>query len=652
METNDPFNFGEKKNEGQANLIGGLEKKLYSRVDEIKHKERTKLNPKKFGHLEDWGEESDLSYKKKPEEPGMSIFGKFFLFSLGFFVVAAIIAGYSFLSKRSVISPENVDISLFGPVSLKGGEELSLQISVENKNEVPLNNIQIVVNFPKGSRYSTDTGKDLSRYPINIPSIASKEVRTETVKGIILGDENQQKSVAVAMKFRIEGVGSIYAKNKTFPVNLTSSPLSIKADILKEAISGQEVTLGIDVKGLSTAVLKSPILDVVYPKGFVFKSASPAPTYDNDSWNLGDMKLGDEKHIDIVGSIIGENEQEKVFVISAGVPTEKDTTRIDTKIAALSQGLFIKKPFLGINLFLNGSANPEYVLIGGGSPSIEARWVNRLSGKIIDAQVTIMLTGDMIDPRKVTPKGNGYYDSVKQTVVWDSRTTPTLSSIESGGENTASLTFGLLPFLKSDKTVFKNPEISVKVSVKGKRIAENNVPENIDLFVDGKIKIATSAKVSPSILFKTGPFTNSGPVPFKVGQETTATIVWKISNSVNDISGARMKAVLPSFVRWIGKSMPDTSDITFNSVNGEVVWNIGAIKAGAGYESAAKEISFQIGVTPVLSQADKIPTVVSGGTFTGTDDFTGTLIQQNIVNSLVYTGNEPGFTREWLIVHQ
>ncbi len=652
METNDPFNFGEKKNEGQANLIGGLEKKLYSRNGEIKHKERTRLNPKKFGHLEDWEEESDLSYQKKEEEPGLSVFGKLFLFSLGFFIVAALIAGYSFLSKRSVVSPDNVNVSLFGPVSLKGGEELSLQILVENKNEVALNNIRIVVNFPKGSRYSNDPGKELARYPINIPSIASKEVRTETVKGIILGDENQQKSVAVAMKFRIEGVGSDYTKNKTFPVNLTASPLSIKADVLKEAISGQELTLGIDVKGLSTAVLKSPILDVVYPKGFVFKSASPAPTYDNNSWNLGDMKLGDEKHIDIVGSIIGENEQEKVFVISAGVPSEKDATRIETKIAALSQGLFIKKPFLGIDLFLNGSANPEYVLVGGNSSSVEARWTNRLSGKIIDGQVTITLHGDMIDPKKVTPKGNGFYDANKGTVVWDSRTTPDLASIESGGESSASLTLGLLPFLKSNKTVFRNPEISVNVSVKGKRIAENNVPENIDSFVDGKIKIATSAKVFPYLLLKSGPFAQSGPVPFKVGQETTATIVWRVFNSVNDLSGARVKAVLPSYVRWLGNVAPDTGEVTFNSVNGEVVWNIGNVKAGSGYESGAREVAFQVGITPGLSQADKLPLIVGEGSFTGTDDFTGTTLQQTIVNSLTYSDTEPNFTRNWLIVQQ
>jgi hypothetical protein len=454
----------------------------------------------------------------------------------------------------------------------------------------------------------------------------------------------------ITTKFRIEGLGSSYTKNKTFSLNLTSSPLSVKADLLKEAISGQDVTLGIDVKSLSSTLLKDPLLGVTYPKGFAFKSASPAPMSGDNFWAFGDMNLGDEKHIDIKGSIIGENEQEKVFTISAGIPGGRDNTAIDTTLLSFTQSLTLKKPFLGVNLFLNGSAAPEYVLNNENSVDVTARWMNNLSDKIVDGQILITLLGAMVDPKKVNPKGDGYYDSAKGTVLWDSRTTKPLASIESGGENSTGLTFNLLPFRKSDGTVFKNPEISVGVSVKGKRISESNVPEEIDSFVESKIKVSTSVKISPSLLFLVGPFSNAGPLPFRVGQETTATIDWKISNSVNSISGARMTAVLPRYVRWTGQVSPEGADIAYNPISGEVSWNIGKIKAGAGYEDIPKEVAFQIGITPGQSQVDDIPIIIAQGSFSGKDDFTGASLKQDLPSSLDYLSNEPGFLRSWIIV--
>jgi len=637
METNNPFNRGIPKNENEPDLIEEMEKKLYSRKDEIQQKERTRLNPKKFGFKEEWEDGEDLSFKKKPEESHASGYVKFFLFSFLFFLVAAGIAGYSFLSKRGTVSPDNVTVSLFGPVSLKGGEELSLQVLIENKNDVPLHDIDVTVNFPKGAYYSNNSGKVLSRYVVTIPSISANEIRTETVKAIFFGEENQQKSLATDVKFQIEGLGSSYKKNKTFSFNLTSSPLSLTTDVLKEAISGQEIKLGVSVKSLSSTPVKSPLIEVTYPKGFVFKSASPSPAYDDNVWALGDFAFGDEKHIEITGTIAGENDQEKVFNISAGVPGAKDETVIESKLAALSQSIFIKKPFLGVGLFLNGSASSEYILSDRNNVNVSAQWMNNLAGKITDGQITVALIGDMVDFRKVTVKDNGFYDISLGTVLWDSRTTSSLASIEAGGGSTASLTFNLLPFTKKDGTVFKNPEITVRASVKGKRISEKNVPEEISSFVESKIKVGTSAKFTPSLLFHSGPFTNSGPLPLTLGQETTATVVWKVSNSVNNVSGARVTAVLPRYVRWAGNIAPEGSPVSYNSVSGEVSWNIGTLKAGAGYESEPKEIAFQIGVTPGYSQVGESPTLVLPGVFTGRDDFTGLSFNQDTPSSDSYS---------------
>lgn len=623
-----PPEFNHTDKEGLS-PIERVEEKLYSRADEIDQKDRTKLRPKKFTAPEDWEGTKEAIRFEKTERPGhLSLYTVIFLVSLTFFVVAGGLAGFLLLSKKPAISPENVNVSVFGPVSIRGGDALSLQVLVENKNTVTLLDADILVEFPGGTRYINQPDKILERFHKTVGIVRAGEIRTETIKAIVLGDEDKTKEMTVTVKYRIEGSGAQFTKTKSYTVSMTAPALSIKTQLVKETTAGQEVTLRADITSSSASVVKSGIITVDYPQGFIFKRAVPVPSFGDNVWKLGDMSLGDTQQIEIIGMMQGEDTEEKVFHIRTGVAKNPDSPVFDTTFSSLQQAVTISKPFLGISIEANGSSEPGVIFEGVEGGDLSILWTNNFPDKVIDGQIDVTLKGAVIDRRSVRPRNDGYYNSTSDMISWDKRSSEDLGLIPVGGRSAVGFSFQFLPFAPGNILAFKNPEIEFGVSVKGKRVSETNVPEEIKSFVTKKYKVGTTVELSARNVYYVGPFANSGPLPPRANQETTYTIMWALKNTVNDVSGATMKAILPPSVEWKGQVSPSEADIAYNPVSHEIVWTIGKIKAGSGYGFSPTEVAFQIGLMPSLSQIGETPSVISAAAFSGKDDFTGKAISK------------------------
>ena len=58
-----------------------------------------------------------------------------------------------------------------------------------------------------------------------------------------------------------------------------------------------------------------------------------------------------------------------------------------------------------------------------------------------------------------------------------------------------------------------------------------------------------------------------------------------------------------------------------------MVWNVGELKAGVGYISPAKEVTFQLGFIPSQAQIGQTPEFVSEVVSEGRDTFTDTILR-------------------------
>ena len=167
--------------------------------------------------------------------------------------------------------------------------------------------------------------------------------------------------------------------------------------------------------------------------------------------------------------------------------------------------------------------------------------------------------------------------------------------------------------------VIKNPQIVLEVRAHAKRTSDANVPEEVSSFATRKIKIETDLRLSARGLYYSGPFKNKGPLPPRVEQETTYTVVWTARNASNSVSGASVRTTLPVYIKWLGVTSPQGEDISYDTQNSEVVWNIGRMPAGG-----TREAAFQISFLPSLSHVGQYPDLVQENILSGSDDFTKT----------------------------
>src|SRR3989344_2966302 len=85
-------------------------------------------------------------------ESRMSFATKFFIVSIGFFLVALAVAGVAFFWGPNTISPSNIDIQIVAPSLVDGGKEAQFQIIINNKNPAELQVADLVIDYPSGSR--------------------------------------------------------------------------------------------------------------------------------------------------------------------------------------------------------------------------------------------------------------------------------------------------------------------------------------------------------------------------------------------------------------------------------------------------------------------------------------------------------------------
>lgn len=141
-------------------------------------------------------------------------------------------------------------------------------------------------------------------------------------------------------------------------------------------------------------------------------------------------------------------------------------------------------------------------------------------------------------------------------------------------------------------------------------------------------------------------------MPPKVEQETTYTIVWSVKNLSSAVSNALIRTTLPPHTRFTGAVSPVTPGLTYNDITHDIIWNIGTIPAGAGYEIPAKEVAFQVAIFPSLSHVGQAAELLPVTIFTGVDTFTGMKIEEAARAITTRLTSDPNFTSSQAMVEE
>lgn len=611
--------------------IEELKSKLFNKNYQTKIEYRDNFpHSKKIEVMDSWGK------KELPEESlesrneiimKTSIFKKFFVFSLVFFLIALGYAGYMFLIRGNTVSNNNIDISVLSNAYTAGGEEYPLLLEIINKNNSPLLLVDLVVEYPKNSVSSSTKDNDFLR--MSLGTIPAGGIKNENIKITLFGEQGSTQDINISLEYRVEGSNAIFVKEKKFEISINSTPINLSVDAPTEISSNQDMTLDIKSTLNATKAVSNMLIKVDYPIGFQFDKATPEPSFGNNVWEMGDFAPGSEHSIMVFGKMIDVSDgEEKVFRVWSGSQSTADKASIETIFNTIEHFVLIQKSSIEANLLINGISSVDYAVDTKTPVQGQIRWKNNLETKITDLVITAKITGNAVN-RKTISSNQGFYNSSSDTIVWDKNSQSKFAEIDPGDGGEVSFSFSPLSLYSAGGGMISSPYIDVEISVKGEQADNNGVVADLTNKQIKNIKVISDLGLTNKALYYSGAYTNTGPMPPKVEQKTTYTIVWSLSNTSNNISEAKVISTLPSWMRFVGIFTPTAEDLTYNSSTKEITWNVGRVQKGAGITDAKKEVSFQVELTPSLSQVGTNPIILNNTTLTGHDDFANVDIKVN-----------------------
>jgi hypothetical protein len=615
----------------EQNRIEELKKSLYSRnAPDVRTRRKLRFTPAESALQTAWEhppeDTAPVELTTGYEDHSMSFLTKFLIGSLVFCVIAVGLGAYLFFNGANLISGDNIEISIRGPVSIPGGAPVSFDIEVVNKNNVDLQGVDLAIDFPEGTTDPLDSTKELKNFRELLGDIPAGGSAEKTVSAIMFGEENLQKQIIVNATYKVKGSTALFTKNTSYDVLINSSPLFLTVDSFEEITSGQEFETKVSLKSNSQDILKNVILKVSYPFGYTFVSSDIKPLTDNATWKVGDIPPGAERIIKIRGKIQGEDSETRVFRFVTGAQSATDPKAIGTQYMSAEQSMTIEKPFISVAISINGDDAPtDHVSEFGQSERVSINWFNNLPTAVSNVVIKAKLTGSAYDKSAIQPD-QGYFNSANDEIIWDQKTVADLASVGAGESGTVTFTFNAKDKSTAVSPVV-NPTVIVTTDVSGNRTQGSSVPEKLSSIVSRTTRISSNISLTGRIVRTTGPFTNTGPVPPKVEQTTTYTVVWTVDNTSSAAGNARVTATLPPHTKWLGQVSPASETVSYDEDSGLVTWDIGNISTYTLNSSRRREIYFQIGFLPSVNQANQSPTLVNQATLSAVDSFTGAQLQ-------------------------
>ncbi len=585
-----------------------------------------------------------------PRQPrgGGRIWRWLFIFSLTFFLAAA---GWSFVvfwGGERLVSADNIALSITGPREVGAGDEVSWEVTLTNQNQTTIESVFLIVEYPTLSRsLATGVNTGLTRERLSLGQLAAGATEKKTLRAVVFGELNSVQTLRVTVEYRLADSNAIFDKTSEANLLISSTPVVLTLDLPDEINSRQEITGRVVVRSNTETVLDSLNLTLEYPPGFTFLTATPAPVVSENRWRLGDLAAGAERTVIFRGVIAGQDGDRRAFRANVGLagsdePQESLATIYDSAIKEVG----ISRPLLAVSLTANGISGGEVVIPLDELVRVDLGWENNLAEELTAAELTVSLTGEIIDKRSVNAP-NGFYQSGRNEIVWNRQTLPLLARLMPGDDGKTSFNFTTLSFrdLAANFNRLAVPEIKLVATLRGRRLAPGGQAEIIEQTESLTLKTQTVVQLSGQVWHAGGPLANHGPIPPRVGEETSYTIAWSVVNALNEVADVAVVATLPSYVRWLDSVSPPDSGLVFDEENGRVTWSLGGVAAGVGLSGAAREVFFRVALAPSLSQVGTSPVLVSEPVLTGRDVVTNTTVGyeiRNLTTAVNDVGSRPG----------
>ena len=525
-------------------------------------------------------------------------------------ILAVIVGVFGFYYyQRNVYSKDILKLEILGQGEADLFQEIKYIVKYKNNGKVRLEEPELIFDYPDYSIPIDGTPLRVIKKSEELgEAIYPGQEKTFTFTARLMGQEGEIKEARVTLSYRPKNLKARYTSETSFTTIIKKVPLNFDFDLPSKIESGKELKFRLNYFSNVDYPLSGLRVIIDYPSGFEFIDSTPK-SLEKIEWELGLLNKAEGGRVEISGKLMGEVGEEKVF--RARIGSWKDGEFILLKETV--KGIAIIRPALYITQQINN--NPKFVANSGDLLHYEIFFKNIGEEFLTDMFLLATLSGLPFDFETIqAPEGD--FTLGDSSIIWDWRKVRDLQLLSPQSEGKIEFWVKLKDEWEIKSADDKNPEIKTTVFL-------SQVREEFVNKVNSKLVISQKGYFDDEI------FGNSGPLPPKIGETTTYTIIWQVKNYYNEMKNVKIKATLPQNVNLTGKIFPEeqTDKITFDSQSREIVWNVGDLIVGQGILTPAPNIAFQISFVPGANQAGQVPELISEARITGQDQWTGEILQ-------------------------
>ncbi len=577
----------------------------------------SEVSPSGLGQTEAWGDVETQKARAVPKGLLQKKHYRFIAFAVGGIALVSLI-GLAFGYRSSLFKEENLIITFTGPTEIESNERATFIFEYSNDNWVDLQNAVIVFEYPE--TFQPDTlgdfvlsGKTHAEKSL-VDGVPSRGQGKVMLSGKFFGSRGERVVVSGALRYSPGGLTSSFEKRVKNDVRIASSPLFFEIVAPDEIVSDQEVQYEIRYGNNGTTALSNLRVKLEYPEGFTFTDAEPQPSEENTVWALDTLVPRGEGKIIVRGRLHGERDQQKwlhgeIGVVQGG-GSFASYAEHEGKTRVVASPFSINQVANGGNLLINPGEQITYTIEYRNDGNVGVR----------DAILTMEIDSPYVDFSTLSFSGNtkGAYIQSKKSIVWKASDLPALSRVEPGQGGKAGFSIRVYSDLRTRFPQARDLSVQSVAKIDSPDIPALNGLTKVVASSGLSMRVNTAVTTTIQAYYQDTVFPNTGPIPPVLGQETTYTVHFAVTNTFNDVENAKVNISLPTGIRYTGKRSPEEEKMTFNNRTNELFWDLGTVGAGK-----VRELVFQIAVTPDPVSVGHEVTLLSSALFTGKDAYTG-----------------------------
>jgi len=517
-----------------------------------------------------------------------------------FLILLAVLTGISYLIyQKQIFSKEVLKLEILGPNGCQAGQEIEYTVKYKNNGNARLERMKFTFEYPEGSLPSLGQPQRVAR---NLEDLYPGQEKNLQFKARLFGQKEDIKTAKTTLSYSPKNLKALYQSESTLTTKIEEVPLTLALDFPSKLVTGKETKISLNYFSNLDFPLSNFRIKMEYPQDFEFVNSSPQGIEKNE-WEIAVLNKAEGGKIDILGKASGEIGGQEIFKAQLGI-------WINDRFYVLKEtvrGAEIVKPHLAISQMINGFS--EYIANPGELLRYEVLFRNIGEEPFEDMFLVVRLDGPFEFESINSEKGK--INSTDKSILWDWRDVSELKYLEPGEE-------GRVEFWMNVKKDWEIKSSTDKNFVLKNSILLSQAKEEFSTKVNSKLELTQGGYFQDEV------FGNSGPIPPKVGETTTYTIIWQVKNYYNDVKNVKVKAVLPPGVKLTGKIFPEAEKekFAFDSSSGGILWDIGDLSAGTGILSPFRSISFQIAFIPSQNQKGLVATLINEANIQGEDQFT------------------------------